>query len=358
MEGNTHIDPSTPREALGGKQAERGPSGELDAEYAQYKLTVQISALMASYVPKRQRKVAYELDNIIERWLISMVNMSGAPEDHVDWAKVYRRSRPDETFNVKLLSELIEKRVVSRAKGAELLGLVLRLVADVLARPLVRIGAEARCDGVRITYGAGFTAELTPRVRQLVALGGCDAAARVVMRYASLWSHGQQWAVPRRFTDELYERHNLRNEGFASPLNSFLLGKPDARFCSLFPDTDAPFGAIGGFFGIHMANYPGAWLVNPPFVEALLSRAAAQVVAALQAGLGAVVFFVAPAWTDSDFCSVLGACGFVAAQRRLLRDTYSFEDPGGESIPGKFDSLVYALAREPDPALQQALERW
>jgi phosphorylated CTD-interacting factor 1 len=33
-------------------------------------------------------------------------------------------------------------------------------------------------------------------------------------------------------------------EGFASPLNCRWL-----RYCSAFPDTDAPFGSLGSFFG-------------------------------------------------------------------------------------------------------------
>jgi hypothetical protein len=67
-----------------------------------------------------------------------------------------------------------------------------------------------------------------------------------------------QAAVHPEVLDELRNRFGTVHECFASPLNCRW-----PRFCSMFPDTDAPFGSIGSFFEFWPQR--GSFQANPPF---------------------------------------------------------------------------------------------
>ena len=71
----------------------------------------------------------------------------------------------------------------------------------------------------------------------------------MLLRYESISSKYQQWGIPSEFYKVLYQNHNIRFEGFTSPLNSgLIIYGDDTYFCSLFYDTDLYFGSIGNFF--------------------------------------------------------------------------------------------------------------
>jgi hypothetical protein len=71
-------------------------------------------------------------------------------------------------------------------------------------------------------------------------------------------------------------------EGFASPLNASL-----PSFCSAFPDVDAPFGSLGSFFSLALAQPPtllsGSFELNPPFCVTLYADLIAACTALLHA---------------------------------------------------------------------------
>jgi hypothetical protein len=357
---------STTKEAMENEKRVGGePDMALDAELAQLRMSNAVCDTILAHATrgKNTPRHLYELDNVVERWILALVNTPGAPGTTEPWAMVYRRSSNDEGFNRKLVQELVEKKLTTQ-QGAKLaLDEVLVAVHNLLAAPPKKTGFGAHCSKVSIWYGDGysrpaFEAKTTARLALLTEIGGCEAVLKMALRYGAMRSRGQQWAVPRGVCKRLYDEHNLRNEGFASPLNACLLGWADTHFCSAFPDTDGVFGSIGGFFSAKLSAYAGAWLVNPPFVEELLERAAAFVVAAIKDGLLATVFFVAPAWSDSAFHSVLMNSGFVAATRKLARNTYEYENTDGKCIPAKFDSLFFALAGAPTAAHNAALLLW
>ena len=81
----------------------------------------------------------------------------------------------------------------------------------------------------------------------------------------------------------LYDKYGARYEGFASPLNSKLMGKPNAHFCSLFKDTDEPFGSIGRFAVKNIINpkNKGNWSVNVPYVLSIIKDASHIIIESL-----------------------------------------------------------------------------
>ena len=72
--------------------------------------------------------------------------------------------------------------------------------------------------------------------------------------------------------DHFY-KWGVRNEGFASPFNARLLGKPQGHFYSLFRDTDAVFGSEGSIFETTRENHNGAWSLDPPFIPEIMRNA-------------------------------------------------------------------------------------
>jgi hypothetical protein len=202
----------------------------------------------------------------------------------------------------------------------------------------------AAAAGAATTPTIEFEQPIDAATETLVRIGSCAAAAAVAVRYAALAPAGQQWGLPRAHVNFLYREWGVRTEAFASPLNSRLLGLPGACFCSLFLDTDAVFGSAGDFFACDAL--PGAWVVNPPFVEALLTAAARKCLAAL-AGPSPppAVFFVGPDWRDAEFHRLLSASELCAAKLTLEPNNYYYESPDGARVPTRARSAYFALAQ-------------
>jgi hypothetical protein len=322
----------------------------LDADCAQLRLTGDIrSLILAGRGSRDGRGATHEANNILERWLMALVNTPGPADSYAEWARVYRRSTLEEWFNNKLAGELVAKRFAADAEAAgRLVTKILATVAHRLGRPPRPSGAAPACDEGELRYGPHFRAERGARLGRLVELGGCEKALAVALRYAVVVSTGQQWGLPQAHVDYLYGQFHVRNEAFASPLNARLLGKPGARFCSIFPDTDAPFGSIGDFLAQDLAAdlLDGNWVVNPPFVEDLLTRAARRVTDALSPTRPQTFFFVVPAWTDSEMYGLLHESPFLAAELRLEPGHYFYEDPVGRRVDTKAASIYFALSSE------------
>lgn len=98
-----------------------------------------------------------------------------------------------------------------------------------------------------------------------------EAVLLTGMQYHSLYAETRHIGPPQRVYDMFYD-WGVRNEGFASPFNARLLGKPEAGFFSAFFHTDAPFGSRGSFFVTEMATWDGAWSVDPPFLPETMRR--------------------------------------------------------------------------------------
>lgn len=341
-----------------------------------------------------------EAQNVVERWLLAAVQPAAAQPAAAQPAGIYSRidltaSTPANKKMVAELSELanIDKQL-HRAPSARGRGGHVKHRGHVkhgghakhanLAAPDVFAAIAAAVEAARPAIAAAFagrgapavahcggalrcamrapaapgaaagTATSTPTIEfeqpidaateALVRIGSCAAAAAVAVRYAALAPAGQQWGLPRAHVDFLYREWGVRTEAFASPLNSRLLGLPGARFCSLFLDTDAVFGSAGDFFACDAL--PGAWVVNPPFVEALLTAAAHKCLAAL-AGPSPppAVFFVGPDWRDAEFHRLLSASALCAAKLTLEPGNYYYESPDGARVPTRARSAYFALAQ-------------
>jgi hypothetical protein len=180
------------------------------------------------------------------------------------------------------------------------------------------------------------------RLAALAARGGPEVAAACVLRYEAVGATGEQWGLPAAHHAAL-EATGFRFEGFASPLNARQFAP--GRYCSAFPDTDAPLGSLGSFFGeaareAAESDPAAGWAVNPPFAEDLLEQAAARSAEIARDGGRVAALF--PHWLD--------AAGFRRADRdaalrlALPAGGYRLADPGGREFTPPFDLHYFGFA--------------
>lgn len=289
---------------------------------------------------------AREARNILERWAIS--------EE--------QNTRDRESARKKMRAEFEEKKVFASREDIDLAmndidGCVACANADAHqciisnATPTIRFGK--------------FSANL-PRARLALLLdlvnGEPEPVLLVAMRYARIFAGGQQWSIPARVYDVLIEKYGVTLEGFASPINSQLL-RARARFCSLFPDVDAPFGSVGDFFAQDLEGIVS--VINPPYIESLLNEVARKCVRTL-ANAGSAsdarvagdagsafaptrMFVVVPTWRDAEFYFALESLAKKWHERVIVsepRATYFEDAHTGERILGTFPTTMFILSND------------
>lgn len=265
---------------------------------------------------------SYEGLNILERWLVACANERGQGDAIL---------KPSETADTEFKRELSLKKIagdplarITSIRERYLRGGYARYVPD--GTPLIADG--------EVRYGR-FRFPVKPERLAIMREVADDNAITVcALRYGCLLGRGQQWAAPLRVYGAMPPE---TVEGFASPFNSqnFMLRR---AFCSLFPDTDGPFGSLGGFFDTDLSDRP--LLINPPFIPLLLERAA-RVVVARPAG-APPVSFIGPDWDNGPHGVVLAGWQSV----RLESGTYGYES-GDKEIVARFPSRLWSTT---DPA--------
>merc|ERR1711871_44749 len=167
-------------------------------------------------------------------------------------------------------------------------------------------------------------------------------------RYDALAGHGYQAALgPHGFTHLLKHMH-VSMECFASPMNCRY-----GRYCSAFPDTDAPFGSVGSFFTFE--PHSGSFEANPPFVPELMARAVSRMETLLGSpGKGPLSFvLIIPAWTKIKAYSMAQNSQFRRGSFLLDASNHGFCDgaqhlrsPASRLRPSSFDTAVIVLQND------------
>ncbi len=99
--------------------------------------------------------------------------------------------------------------------------------------------------------------EALDRLRSRYKGGSFDLDASIMLlRYASLGETTHNFTRDSLRYEELKKITGCDFEPFASPFNAF-----SRFFCSVFPDTDAPFGSQGNFFSGELIS--GVYSINP-----------------------------------------------------------------------------------------------
>ncbi len=245
----------------------------------------------------------YELRNSIERYLIANLNETKNPFASTDETRAQlskeiaaNRSRtlsPDKIFDildsVKKSKNAVHQPVSDPVKVAFGGGLVTITCGE----------ASIKCSIIRY--------KLLKKVNE-AGLGA------LVRRYYVLMPGSVQWSIDPAIYARLHA-DGYNYEAFASPFNSQLFGL-GGHYCSVYTE-DSAYAGIGNFFAkTTQKKLCGKKIVvNPPFTEVLLSRAAD--VAIELSRKGSSIYFYGPLWRDADFYTKLSSVpGAIYAEMR------------------------------------------
>lgn len=324
--------------------AAEGPAEEtLAAAFNQWLLVSKIKKIICSHLKQRCRITieAWILNNYTEKMDPRLGPLTGALN------------------KIKALTSVLQKANLEPEKVKSIEGEI-----ELCRRTPPQVAPQTIIESPeKLSYGQ-YSVIRTPSVERLIEVGGVEAALLCSMRYASILAGSHHWAVPRVVFGAMWDA-GVRNEAFASPFNSGLLGRPESRFFSLFEDVDGPFGSQGNIYQHsteELLKMSGGWEINPPFLAHALSRAAA-----LAARLSAekdVIFITRLA--SSASVSPYSAVSTIAKASVVLKKsehTYQVETDKGTILrtPGFDSHIMYAGPRDHEDALlflQDILDVW
>jgi hypothetical protein len=279
-----------------------------------YELNMTLKIIRTSYsIFKLPKNDKYELVNCIERFLISMINSNVEKSKNFSVYKIFTMKTD---FYIKYIRELIEKKILP--KNREIINNYSSLIIKYI-KNMIELYDKNKVD-IKLKYGYskkdnllfyGNDFKMIPTKNMIKILdSGSESVKnenvlsvlRIAMRYCTVITGGQHWGITTEYYDYLYNNYNLRNEGFASILNTKSIYYNDCHFCSLFPDIEGDYGSLGSFFNVELYNYDGLWSINPPFTEQLIlqtiNRVIEQIEKANEKEKILTTFIFLPYWED------------------------------------------------------------
>jgi len=189
--------------------------------------------------------------------------------------------------------------------------------------------------------------KVNPEILKSIKQHSNSNVITMIYRYSSMLLGGQQWGIPFKHYDKLYNNYDVRYEGFTSPLNSRIIRYTNGKFCSLFYDVDKPFGSIGNFFDIDMLKHNNTgWCINPPYIDELLIKSAKKciesIIKARELKINLFIFFIMPGWFDSIAYEILSTFQFKKYEEILLENSYFYEYKN-KKIKASFKSVTFVL---------------
>jgi hypothetical protein len=244
----------------------------------------------------------YELMNCIERFLLSMANTPAKKEYNL--FHIYRILDSNNRFLKKYINELIEKKLIS--EDYKIIKSYILLILSLINNSIknFKFTDEVSNYGIKnemIFYSDEFYFKLVRNLKFLIDKNQKDLPniLQIAMRYCALITGGQHWGITSEYYEYLYKTCNVKNEGFASILNTKAIYYDDCHFCSLFPDIEEKYGSLGSFFDVEMENYGGNWTVNPPFTELIIFKTIKKVIEQIKKSKKEIfVFIFIPYWTS------------------------------------------------------------
>lgn len=324
--------------------SEYDSSGESDAptslqsEFNNTVLARKLLAVMKSFA--KNAKAEYELRNIMERFLLTCVNTTEFPLILSDAI-----TSNDKAFS-KLRSELDEKKKFVKASSAKIVHAINAAIASYTDDDgaIAVCGADGRGRGV-VTFTTvrnQIKIPITPRIADLIEI---HDPSEMLLRYETILAGSQHWGMSQAVFDRLYAA-GVRLEGFGSPVNTRTL-HTDANFCSVFLDTDEPFGSVGNFFDVPLHEHSSV-AINPPFIETIMEAMAVRCNESLKmcetAGTDQTIYVYLPAWDDSVGVQLVKDSKFAKIVKKFNRNELYLEDQEGKMFKARFESYFVVLA--------------
>jgi hypothetical protein len=285
-------------------------------------------------------KQAYEMKNILERWLLTLAN------DKED--DIFSEKKLDQKYPVteKMLSEMKEKKIPVADNKFGIILLHARTWLSFTSYPSSKTPIIFDEDGIRID---DYVRILPPgKLKILLQMNdSLELLGIMIMRYACLLPGGQQWALPLEMHQYLVNRYQVTIEGFASPINSQILNiSKDLHYCSLFHDTDKYYGSLGDFFSV---DFTGKNVyANPPYVLDIMNRTAVKIIQICSSVNNSFVrfFITVPEWTDAEYYSMLMNSPFLVFHHGFAKGQHYYVDTnnGFEKVPAYFGTHLFIMA--------------
>lgn len=304
----------------------------LEIEYQRYYSTHSIVKSINDSLVTGSR---YELNNIIERFLLNRANNT-------------------ESIDV-LLNEIKIKDITLKTD--------IRLLIDYVKPKEEKIGKLHVVKNKNfVTFKYKLFNGIVYRNRYIILsdLANDTMISRMLMCYSSVLPGSQHWQNPSYIYKRYIKEFDIYVEGFASPLNSQLLKirkfdmpflqknkrtlatKPNC-FCSVFYDTDKYFGSLGSFFDFDFSNVNA--FCGTPYVPQLLDRIIDKIMAT---EINGIVILGLPHWIDSEWYMKIVKHPQFALEHVYYRNTYYFENyqKNDQRITAKFNTLVVVLSKK------------
>eukprot|EP00475_Leptophrys_vorax_P025699 TRINITY_DN3597_c0_g1_i1.p1 TRINITY_DN3597_c0_g1~~TRINITY_DN3597_c0_g1_i1.p1 ORF type:complete len:481 (-),score=127.34 TRINITY_DN3597_c0_g1_i1:35-1477(-) len=166
----------------------------------------------------------------------------------------------------------------------------------------------------------------------------------MLARYHAIHGQGFQMAVEGSSFGVLNKRLGVTMELCASPLNNWF-----PKFCSAFPDVDAPFGSVGSFFNFEPKS--GSFQVNPPFILEMMNKMVSDVEKHLEKPKPFSFVVVVPGWQDTDYWKQLSASQFMRASWLISKKDHGFCDGNQHAKQDRlressYDTAVFVLQND------------
>jgi len=326
-------------------------------EYNRYVTTKKMLELLYKNCVDDREK--YEAKNILERWLLASANLKSS--DPVYSPEIIKN--PEHEINKKLVSELLEKRLYVTEKYAEAAlkeilkfpGNFLENTTPVTKNNLNSIICLSRLDKLIVISYLDFTKEISQiRYETLLKKGNISYIMFAILRYASIISSSQHWSMSLENYQKYVREYKVDIEGFASPFNSqIILIDDNARFCSIFKDTDEIFGSLGDFMEADFQGHSVA--INPPYVVSIMNSMVDKCLLECQKAMNnknKVRFFIIfAAWKDTKAYNLLVTSSFLKHTSELAPGKHYYIDsnipiPNGQyrKIYAKFATVFFVLS--------------
>jgi hypothetical protein len=289
---------------------------------------------------------SYQALNIFERWLITAAD--DYQETDQDYIFDKRKLKKDYHTTSKMAEELVEKnlplsilddflsliRTWLNSKNnityvnLELIGNVMKLVSN-----------------TKIVFLYTFPQEM---YLALLIRGTPEELACVCLRYACILSQAHHWAKTNEFYKIMVNQFGASIEGFSSPLNSrIILQSYITRFCSLFPDVDAPFGSVGSFYNQDLVGK--VVTVHPPYIVSMFDKILEKVKRHIQEAIDTdqpmLLTFGMPSWMDDNLVQYLETNEHLKYKRAIYKNEYTYVDTKYDSYaPATFSNRDYIIS--------------
>ena len=342
---------------------------KLATEWCRY-LSVQKIKLLGP----QTGKLNYEWNNILERFLLSMANLPTDNNDNRD--AVFRKIPLDHELYRVLDREMSAKKIFDE-NIKEKINAIKEKINNIIDEYFISLPDRLSIlpvaygyNGVSYYCGANYVRTID-RNRDLKLIKKLSLSGKVkyfniiilicFLRYECVLSLGQHWNFPFVWYEYLYNKINVRLEGFSSPFNSQLLmaekniPNGTVHFGSLFYDTDKYFGSVGNIFDLDIQkithNDEINISINPPFIESIMTKMVDLLNKWFGYGIKLTIIIGVPPWHDAEYMILLKNHKHLVYTNELFHNQFYYENSNDPEVPRiklKSSVVIFILSNNPD----------